>query len=122
MANQGHNKETQIINLNHLNKDGLLAHIFDMCLEKKDKGIVRFHQNSSQHDKLQLVCIYLNRMKNDLVRQVQTLQRCWEESLHAIIDTLPTPIDERAKRDMGADGDTLLKLQDEPFEYHLKLV
>lgn len=81
MANQANNEDYEVINLNHLNKDGLLAHIFNMCLEEKDKGIVRFCNNATQADKLRLICIYLNRMKNQLVHQVKTLQTNWEQSL-----------------------------------------
>lgn len=88
MANQANNEDYEVINLNHLNKDGLLAHIFNMCLEEKDKGIVRFCNNATQADKLRLICIYLNRMKNQLVHQVNTMQRCWMEELEAFKDDL----------------------------------
>jgi GTPase involved in cell partitioning and DNA repair len=95
MANQANNEDYEVINLNHLNKDGLLAHIFNMCLEEKDKGIIRFCNNTTQADKLRLICIYLNRMKNQLVHQVKTLQTNWMDSLEAFKNDLEILADER---------------------------
>ena len=89
MANQENNEEVPTeevptINLAHLNKDGLLAHIFDMCMKECDKGVVQFHQNATQADKLRLICIYVQNMKNELVHQVKTMQECWIKSLDEI--------------------------------------
>ena len=92
MANQENNEEVPTeevptINLGHLNKDGLLAHIFDMCMKECDKGVVQFHQNATQADKLRLICIYVQNMKNELVHQVKTMQKCWIKSLEEVRDS-----------------------------------
>jgi len=76
-------KTERTINLDDLNKNGLLNHLFQQCLPNNMKHLSLSNKNT-QETKLRSICIYLNTMKQDLVWQNFVLQECFKKALETI--------------------------------------
>ena len=76
-------KTERTINLDDLNKNGLLNHLFQNCLPNNMKHLSLSNKNT-QETKLRSICIYLNTMKQDLVWQNFVLQECFKKALETI--------------------------------------